>query len=116
MWGDIMGKYREMKKPGHYKIVATKLMIPLLIVRIASIVYLNVIKEVPAGAYGYLQMPFMYPFYFVLLMLCFIYIFREDLQHIGIMTLHIFTLIYMSFDVLFYILSLNPESWDAWIF
>ena len=95
--------------------VFTKFMILLISIRILSILYVVIVLEVKAGFYGHFQIPFMLPFYAILLLLCFTYIVREDLQHIKILGLHIFTIFYMFIDVLIYALSIN-QTWDYWIF
>ena len=110
MWGDIINKLMQYKYSGDLMRGLTKFMIVLISFRLVSIIYITLILEVKAGWYGLYQIPIMLPLYAVLLLLCFIFIVRQDLEHIGILSLHIFTIFYMFFDVLFYINSIAPDS------
>lgn len=115
MWGDIIDRYQKYEDPKYYIKLFTKLMILLILIRIASIFYLAMVLEVQAGYWGMYSVIFMYPFYVVIIMVCLVYLAREDLQHLRIISLHIFTILFMSFEVLIYILSMN-KTWDYWIF
>ena len=90
-------------------------MIVFILIRIVSIFYLAMVLEIKAGFWGLYQMPLIYPFYVVGLILCFIHLSRRDLDHIKVLSFHIFTLVLTFFDVLIYILSIN-KAWDYWIF
>ena len=90
-------------------------MILMILTRIGSIFYLAMILKIQAGYWGMYTVIFMYPLYAVLLMICFVYLIRKDLQRYKIFPLHIFTILFMSFEVIIYILSIN-KGWDYWIF
>jgi hypothetical protein len=90
-------------------------MAALIIVRIIAMVYWLMFLDIEVGYYGNYQIPIMYPIYCVMLMLCFVYLARKDLQYISIIPFHIFTLLFMSFDVLIFVLSIG-KPYDYWIF
>lgn len=105
-------KYTDPK----YKIKQlTKGMMVLVVLRIISIFILVMRLEIKAGYWGVYQLPFVYPIYVLLVLLSLVYLVRKDIQHLNIIPLHIFTLLYMAFDLTIYILSIG-KPWDYWPF
>jgi hypothetical protein len=105
-------KYIDEK---YYMKLFTKGMIVLIFLRIVSIFILVMRLEIKAGYWGLYQLPFIYPIYVVILLLDVIYLVRKEVQHLTIYPLHIFTFVYMTFDLTIYILSIG-KPWDYWPF